>query len=82
MFEHFARECQRRGLRYFNRQVDLSEVFKSGQGGVAGGDPAGGCPFDGILGRADEYEGCVLLMAIDHVDCPCGDWYRNDWQEV
>ncbi|GIL74114.1 hypothetical protein Vretifemale_4142, partial [Volvox reticuliferus] len=77
VFEHFARECRRRTLRYRNRQMDPATVFGPGYGGGSSGV---GCPFEGILGRADEYEGGVLLMAIDHEDSPCAEWYRDDWE--
>ncbi|GLC34911.1 hypothetical protein PLESTB_001177200 [Pleodorina starrii] len=80
VFEHFARECRRRGLRYRHRQVDPAAVLALGRGAGAGGGSGGCCPFEGILGRADEYEGGVLLMAIDHEDRPCLEWYRDDWE--
>ncbi|KXZ53174.1 hypothetical protein GPECTOR_7g1066 [Gonium pectorale] len=66
VFEHFARECRRRGLRYRRRHVTPAAAFS----------------FEGILGRADEYEGGFLLMALDHVDSPCQEWYRDDWEET
>ncbi|KAG2447109.1 hypothetical protein HYH02_007857 [Chlamydomonas schloesseri] len=40
------------------------------------------CPFEGLLGRADEYEGGIVLMAVDHSAAPCEHWYRDDWEEV
>ncbi|GIL54339.1 hypothetical protein Vafri_9920 [Volvox africanus] len=81
VFEHFVRECRRRALRYRSRQLDPVSVFAPGRTG--GGDGGGGCcSFEGILGRADEYEGGVLLMAIDHEDSPCLEWYRDDWEAV
>ncbi|EFJ42582.1 hypothetical protein VOLCADRAFT_97402 [Volvox carteri f. nagariensis] len=76
VFEHFARECRRRALRYRHRHVDPVTLFNPATPG--GGGSA--CPFEGILGRADEYEGGVLLMAIDHEDSPCMQWHRDDWE--
>ncbi|GLI61473.1 hypothetical protein VaNZ11_003870 [Volvox africanus] len=81
VFEHFIRECRRRALRYRSRQLDPVSVFAPGRTG--GGDGGGGCcSFEGILGRAEEYEGGVLLIAIDHEDSPCLEWYRDDWETV
>jgi hypothetical protein len=37
--------------------------------------------LQGILGRADDYEG-FLVMAIDRLDAPCQNWYRDDFEEV
>ncbi|KAG2444375.1 hypothetical protein HXX76_001131 [Chlamydomonas incerta] len=98
VFEHFAAECRRRGLRYRRRTVVPAAVFAAvaatsgvlvdaAAAGACGGAGAGAgapvvCPFEGLLGRADEYEGGVLLMAVDHAAAPCGHWYRDDWEEV
>ncbi|GFR48038.1 hypothetical protein Agub_g9870, partial [Astrephomene gubernaculifera] len=86
VFEYFTRECRRRGLRYRHRRVQPEEVFAPGTAAAAGAGGSGGgsncCPFEGILGRSDEYEGGILLMALDRVDSPCQHWYRDDWEEV
>lgn len=46
------------------------------------GAGGGGGGFEGILGRADEYEGGFLLMAVDHAAAPGEGWHRDDWEQA
>ncbi|KAL6755281.1 hypothetical protein V8C86DRAFT_238905 [Haematococcus lacustris] len=62
-FTAFSHECRVRGLRYRVHAVQADTAQRHG----------------GILGLEGQYEGGFLLMALDHLDAPCQQWYRHDF---
>lgn len=61
VFQHFAAQCGARGLRYRRRQLDAAGLVTQSA-------------FEGILGRAEEYEG--ERAGVDGVGV-CGRWERG-----
>ncbi|KAJ9531896.1 hypothetical protein QJQ45_021993 [Haematococcus lacustris] len=60
-FTAFSHECRVRGLRYRVHAVQADTAQRHG----------------GILGLEGQYEGGFLLMALDHLDAPCQQWWFN-----